>query len=413
MRSREGKAAMVSEATPGLNEHLLSVESFAAVARALNEAEVPFIADGRWSVGWIIVREPGWFGSFIVPPDPDAITRALAALAGLGYRPEGPVFPEDYAKLLGPPIIKLGVGQVTFGAGHIKLISETAGQPPIGIIVDWPAKFQSRYDRSPVEEIAAGIPVHVVVADISLLSFGYRDCPQELSSVVELARTWREEGAEGLGGPFSALPGPRGTGSFDDVSYYRLGEACLRFERYVTIVAAMNATGIRYILIGSWNFRWDQLPPLSWNGYVAIRRDVDAARETLAALASLGYTPDPPIEPEEWVDPDGAQRCKYHQDDEDRWRIVHFAPPEDSKEADLAVLAMRPGRFEEDCQRAHIDELVPGMQVLVATFRGMYGSGSALLWCPQDLATISEIHFFVEEMIEEVEVAFPQGGCNR
>lgn len=405
MRSRVGTARLVSEATPGLNAHLMSVEVFEAVARALNDAGVPFIAQGRWSVGWITVREPGWFGFFVVPPNPDDITRALAALAEIGYKPEAPVFPDAYGKLLGPPLFKRGQGLVDRSAGTIKLLPETASHRAILLVVDWPARFPWRHHRAPVEEIAPGVPVRTIEADIRILSYGYRDCPQSLARVRELARIWREEGPEGLGGPFSALPGSRGTGCDLPPSF----EWGIRFERYATIVAVMNGTGMRYILDGHWDFRWDELPPLGWWGDVVIPMDVDSARKTFEALASLGYAPCDSTGPEEFVDPSQADRWKELDDDEDDARMLHFAPHEHSTETDITVVALQPSYFEQDRELAHLDELMAGTQVLV--YDSCARGAGRPRWCPQELVEVVDIYLFVQEMIEEVKAAFPEGGA--
>lgn len=155
--------------------------SFEAIVRALNDAGVPFIL-----VGGLAVNAHG-YGRYtgdvdlVVHLHPDVIDNAFTALSGLGYKPRVPVTAREFgdAQLRARWISEKGMAVLNFHSdGH--------RETPIDIFVSEPFDFEREHSLAIVEEVAPGVPVHIIrlAALVRLKRAAGR--PQDLADLDEL-----------------------------------------------------------------------------------------------------------------------------------------------------------------------------------------------------------------------------------
>lgn len=157
---------------------LASVE---AIARALNDARVPFIV-----VGGLAVNAHGYGRAtadidLVVRLAPDVIRNAFGALETLGFRPRVPVTAEGFSdpRQRARWIAEKGMTVLNF-------YSDVHSETPVDVFVTEPFDFDEEYQGALVEEIAAGVPVRIVrLATLLRLK---RDAgrPQDLADIAEL-----------------------------------------------------------------------------------------------------------------------------------------------------------------------------------------------------------------------------------
>jgi hypothetical protein len=157
---------------------LASVE---AVARALNEAGVPFIVVGGLAVNAHGYGRFTWDIDLVIRLEPDAVRRAFAALAGLGYLPRVPITAEAFAD---PEQRRKWIGEK--GMTVLNFHSDRHRETPLDVFVSEPFDFTTEHSKALVEEVAAGVPIRVLRYE-SLLELKRRaGRPQDLADIAEL-----------------------------------------------------------------------------------------------------------------------------------------------------------------------------------------------------------------------------------
>ncbi|CAG0965852.1 hypothetical protein PHYC_00979 [Phycisphaerales bacterium] len=157
--------------------------SIESIARALNNASVPFLV-----VGGLAVVAHGYGRNtqdldLVIRLEPESIRRAFEALATLGYRPLVPVTAEAF----GDPaqrarwIAEKGMTILNF---H----SDQHHQTPVDVFVSEPFDFQSEYTLAKVEEVGPGVPMRVVRLETLLVLKKTAGRPQDLADIAELER---------------------------------------------------------------------------------------------------------------------------------------------------------------------------------------------------------------------------------
>ncbi|MCK6485333.1 MAG: hypothetical protein HUU22_01480 [Phycisphaerae bacterium] len=159
----------------------MKVSSVESVARALNEARVPFIV-----LGCLAVVAHGYGRQtrdidLVIRLEPNAIRNAFRALAQLGYQPRVPVTAEGFAdaRQRARWIAENGMTVLNF-------CSDLHRETPVDVFVAEPFDFQPEYDSAIVEELSPGVPVRFLRL-VSLLRLKQQaGRPQDLADIAEL-----------------------------------------------------------------------------------------------------------------------------------------------------------------------------------------------------------------------------------
>lgn len=183
----EGRRGFVA----GLEERALKKHGLENVAKALNDAAVPYIL-----VGGVAVIAHGYGRStqdvdIVVQLRPDAVRAAFGALATLGYMPRVPVTAEQFAdeEQRKRWIAEKGMMVLNFHSDRI-------AQAPVDMFVAEPFDFQSEYDSAMIVQVGPGIPVRVLRLTTLLRLKREAGRPQDLADVAELEEIHGEsEGA--------------------------------------------------------------------------------------------------------------------------------------------------------------------------------------------------------------------------
>lgn len=159
---------------------LASVE---AVARALNDAGVPFLV-----VGGLAVVAHGYGRQtadidFVVRLDSATIHAMFRALEALGYRPRVPVTATGFAD---PAQRRLWISEK--GMQVLNFHSEAHRDTPVDVFVSEPFDFAAEFERSLVREISPGVPMRIVRLETLLQMKAAVGRPQDLADIAELRR---------------------------------------------------------------------------------------------------------------------------------------------------------------------------------------------------------------------------------
>ncbi|HVU37897.1 MAG TPA: hypothetical protein VHC95_06150 [Opitutales bacterium] len=156
--------------------------SFDAIARALNEAQVPFLV-----VGGIAVISHG-FGritqdvDLVVRLEADIIKRAFHALEKIGYRPAVPITAEQFADA------KLRrAWQKEKGMKVLKFWSDRHRETPLDLFVSEPFNFQQEYQAAAVRETLPGVAIRIVTLPTLLAMKREAGRPKDLADIDELS----------------------------------------------------------------------------------------------------------------------------------------------------------------------------------------------------------------------------------
>lgn len=157
--------------------------SIEAVARALNDANVPFIV-----VGGLAVVAHGYGRStmdldLVVRLQQDAIHAAFSALASLGYQPIVPVTAEDFADA--PRRASL---IATKGMTVLSFHSDQHPETAVDLFASEPFDFEAEHGAAIVEEIVPGVPLRIVRLETLLRLKQQAGRPQDLADIAELQR---------------------------------------------------------------------------------------------------------------------------------------------------------------------------------------------------------------------------------
>lgn len=159
----------------------MKVSSIESVARALNEAHVPFIV-----VGGLAVVAHGYGRQtrdvdLVMRLEPHAIRNAFRALAELGYQPRVPVTADGFAdaRQRARWIAEKGMTVLNF-------YSDLHRETPVDVFVTEPFDFQLEYDSAIVEELSPGVPVRFLRLESLLRLKQQAGRPQDLADIAEL-----------------------------------------------------------------------------------------------------------------------------------------------------------------------------------------------------------------------------------
>lgn len=151
------------------------------MARALNDAAVPFIV-----VGGIAVNAHGYGRltadvDLVIRLQPDDVRNGFRALASLGYAPRVPVTADGFAD---PHQRARWMAEK--GMTVLNFHSDRHRETPIDIFVSEPFDFHAEYRRALVEEVAPGIPVRIVSLGTLARMKRAAGRPQDLADIAEL-----------------------------------------------------------------------------------------------------------------------------------------------------------------------------------------------------------------------------------
>lgn len=155
--------------------------SFDAVARALNDAHVPYLV-----VGGIAVIHHGYGRvtqdvDLVVRLEKSVIERAFAALAGIGYKPSVPITAEQFSDASLRERWKREKGMKV-----LKFWSEQHPETPLDVFVDEPFDFARALAEAEMRESKPGLPIHIVSLQTLIEMKRAAGRPQDLADIDEL-----------------------------------------------------------------------------------------------------------------------------------------------------------------------------------------------------------------------------------
>ena len=161
----------------------MKASSIESIARALNDAGVPFLV-----VGGLAVVAHGYGRQtqdldLVVPVDPDNVHRLFAALGTLGYAPRVPVTAPQVAD---PATRARWIAER--GMVVLAFHSERHPETPVDVFMREPFDFASEHATARVAEIAPSVPVRIVRLATLLQMKEGAGRPQDLADVAELRR---------------------------------------------------------------------------------------------------------------------------------------------------------------------------------------------------------------------------------
>jgi predicted nucleotidyltransferase len=155
--------------------------SFDAIARALNEAKVPFLV-----VGGIAVISHGYGRvtqdvDLVIRLEAAVIKRAFRALAGIGYLPAVPISAEQFAD----PAVRES-WRAEKGMKVLKFWGDHHRDTPLDIFVSEPFDFPKEFAASDVRETLPGVTIRVVSLATLLAMKRAAGRPKDLADIDEL-----------------------------------------------------------------------------------------------------------------------------------------------------------------------------------------------------------------------------------
>jgi len=161
----------------------MKLASLEAIAKALHDANVPYLI-----AGGVAVNAHGYGRltqdlDLVIRLAPDVVNRAFAALAGLGYAPRIPVTAEGF----GDPEQRRRWMEEK-GMLVLPFYSDRHRETPIDLFVNEPFDFDEEYRHAVREEIAPGIPARILRLSTLLKLKQDAGRPQDLADIDELRR---------------------------------------------------------------------------------------------------------------------------------------------------------------------------------------------------------------------------------
>ncbi len=155
--------------------------SFDTIARALHDAQVPFLV-----VGGIAVIHHGYGRvtqdvDLVIQLERETILRAFQALAAVGYRPAVPITAEQFADRNMRETWKREKGMKV-----LKFWSDQHRETPLDVFIDEPFDFSAEYAAAAVRESLPGLPIHIVSLATLLAMKREAGRPQDLADIDEL-----------------------------------------------------------------------------------------------------------------------------------------------------------------------------------------------------------------------------------
>ena len=160
----------------------MKLASVEAVARALGETGVPFIVVGGLAVVAHGYGRQNQDLDVVIPVKPEAVRGAFRALEKLGYRPRIPVTAEGFAD---PEQRARWIEQK--GMTVLNFHSDLHAGTPVDVFVTEPFDFPEEYRLALIEELAPGVPVHILRLESLLRLKREAGRPQDLADIAELS----------------------------------------------------------------------------------------------------------------------------------------------------------------------------------------------------------------------------------
>ena len=156
-------------------------KSLVAIIGALNAARVRYLV-----VGGLAVVAHGYLRytadvDLVLDPDPESLKRAIAALAGLGYRPRAPVPFETFADPVNRASWRRDKGMLVFS-----IHSPDHAATEIDLFLDSPFDFDQAYSEAFSGEVAPGAVATFVSRPRLIAMKRAVGRPQDLSDVQKL-----------------------------------------------------------------------------------------------------------------------------------------------------------------------------------------------------------------------------------
>lgn len=130
--------------------------SFAAIARALNEANVPYIVVGGLAVIAHGYGRPTQDVGLVIRLDPTSINNAFAALSTIGYLPRVPIKAADFADPL-----QRAEWIASKGMKVLNFFSDEHKETMLDIFINEPFDFAVEYEAALLEN-AIDVPVRIL-----------------------------------------------------------------------------------------------------------------------------------------------------------------------------------------------------------------------------------------------------------
>jgi len=155
--------------------------SFDAIARALTEADVPFLV-----VGGIAVIHHGYGRAtqdvdLVIPLESATIRRAFEALARIGYQPSVPITADQFAD----PVLREEWKREK-GMKVLKFWSDEHRDTPVDVFVDEPFDFSREYASADVRESVPDVNVRIIALPTLLAMKRAAGRSQDLADIDEL-----------------------------------------------------------------------------------------------------------------------------------------------------------------------------------------------------------------------------------
>jgi len=159
----------------------MKLASIEAIARALNDAEVPFLV-----VGGLAVVTHGYGRQtldldLVIRLEASVIRRAFAALDELGYRPRVPITADDFAD---PAQRARWVREK--GMTVLNFYSDAHPETPVDLFVAEPFEFEREHAAAIREEFADGVALRVIRLKTLIQMKRAAGRPQDLADIAEL-----------------------------------------------------------------------------------------------------------------------------------------------------------------------------------------------------------------------------------
>lgn len=155
--------------------------SFDTIARALHDAQVPFLV-----VGGIAVIHHGYGRvtqdvDLVIRLEREIILRAFQALAAVGYLPAVPITAEQFADRALRESWKREKGMKV-----LKFWSDQHRDTPLDVFIDEPFDFPTEHAAAAVRESLPGLPIRIVSLTTLLTMKREAGRPQDLADIDEL-----------------------------------------------------------------------------------------------------------------------------------------------------------------------------------------------------------------------------------
>lgn len=161
----------------------MQVRSVEAIVRALNDAKVQYLI-----VGGLAVNAHGFERAtndvhLVIGLEPDNIIRGLRALESVGYRPQVPVTPEQFADRELRESWRTVKNMLV-----LKLWSDAHRRTPIDVFVYEPFDFAQEYARARWEPLGDNLRAPIVSYEALVAMKRAAGRPRDISDLADLER---------------------------------------------------------------------------------------------------------------------------------------------------------------------------------------------------------------------------------